>query len=115
MPNMRDANVILGGQVIDVQDDVNLETGEFRGVKVTVLVAEGGEVGIAIVKIRTDRQTKQIPVQRPQVGQRFTGIVRNAPWDVNGNSGMTTIFVRSVSADDIDRLVADAGLVPAKN
>jgi hypothetical protein len=114
MPNMRDANVILGGQVIDVQDDVNRETGQFRGIKVSVLVAEDGEVGLAVVKVKTLSDTS-LPIPRPAVGQSFAGVVRNAPWDVGGNSGMTTIFVRPVSTDDVDRILVHAALVPAKN
>ncbi len=108
MANVKDAEVLIVGTALSVEEVTARDTGEYRGRKITLLTDEGG---IAIVKI-----TPQDRVDIPQRGQLVAWMIRNTPWEVEGNSGMSTRFVRAFSKVDEDAIArALASAAPAKS
>lgn len=106
MPALKDAPVLLTGQVIDTAIIKNRETDAFEGRKVTVMVAGDGDPGFAVVKLAGDDGLHNNPNHFEQVAWW----VRNAPYDISDggrrNSGMSTRFLRSANEGDLDKLVS---------
>jgi len=109
MPNVKDSPVVLIGQVIAVDDVVDFESKNVLGVKVTILSGDG----LAIVKQKNEQRfgdSLAVP------GDEVAWYVRQSPYSVDGNSGMSVAFVRTVTLGDIDRIhtiVSSKTTVPA--
>lgn len=116
MPQMPDASVIVAGQVLNVQRVTNRNKNDRdEGFKVSILNAdESGAVGLAIVKVRRAFENGEAvgptPISEPAMMSNVAYVVRNAPYEVEGNSGMTTAFVRLLSPNDLDKLISYANL-----
>lgn len=100
MPQVKDAPVILAGQVISNTIKTDRASGEFKGRKVTVMVPGVDEPGFAIVNFSAE----EAAVYNPADYDRVAWYVRSAPYSVEGNNGMSTRFIRAVSEDDLDKL-----------
>lgn len=96
MPSIKDAPVILTGSVMFYELTRNYETKEPTGAKVTIVSPDGA----AVVKLSVEESQ----TLRPVTGQPVVWWVRNAPWTVESNSGMSTKFVRVVNVGDLDQL-----------
>lgn len=108
MANVKDAEVLIVGTALSVEEVTNRQTGEYQGRKVTLLTDEGG---VSIVKV-----TPNDRVDIPQRGQLVAWMIRNAPYDIEGNTGMSTRFVRAFSKVDEDAIArALASAAPAKS
>ena len=109
MPQLKDAPVLVSGTVIDTNPFANRDSGEFDHRKVTVMVAGDTEPGFVVVKIVGDDGIRI----NPNTMDTVAWIVRSAPYSVDGNSGMSTRFLREVTPADLDKIAA-AIKVPAK-
>jgi hypothetical protein len=107
MPALKDAPVLLTGQVIDTAVIKNRDTEAFEGRKVTIMVADGAsDPGFAVVKIVGDDAINL----NPNHFETVAWFVRNAPYDITDggrrNSGMSTRFLRVANEGDLDKLVS---------
>jgi len=98
---MKDAAVILSGLVIANDQRTVYETGEVTGRKVTVLATVDGESGIYNVNVSKDDMRMFNPT--PGV-DNVTIYVRSAAYQVEGNSGMSTRYLREVTDDDLEQI-----------
>lgn len=96
MVNVTDAELIIAGTVIGSKDLTNRETGEYQGRKVTIITGDG----IGVVKVD--------PTARVQVvqGGFVLWVIRNAAYAIDGNSGMSSRFLRECSELELSGLQA---------
>lgn len=114
----KDAAVILSGLVISNEVKADRETGAVTGRKIAVLATVDGEAGLYNVNVSKD----DMRVFDPTAGaEQVTIWVRSAAYSVDGNSGMSTKFIREVADDDLETLSkrieasrALAGAAPSK-
>lgn len=104
MPQLKDAPVIVSGQVIDNATLTDRQSGDYVGRKVTLMVVDPhGDPGFAVVKF-SDEEGR---VHNPNHFDQVNWVVRSAPYDIkDGPSGMSTRFIREVNAGDVDRLLS---------
>lgn len=114
MPNLKDAPVLLGGQVIDTSLSTNRATGEVTGRKVTVMAPEAGGPGFAVVNVKGD----DLHTVDPQPGQSVLWMVRAAPYDISDgdrrNVGMSVRYLRTANEGDLDLLASYVSTHAAK-
>lgn len=104
MPQLKDAPVLVIGQVIDTTVTTERGTGVVTGRKVTVMVAGDGDPGFAVVKLSVEDSQ----VYNPAHFETVTWWVRSAPYDIkDGPSGMSTRFLRECNGSDLDRLASN--------
>lgn len=117
MPQMPDAAVIVSGQVMNVIPIIGRDgedTGKNLGFTTHVIAPdETGVVGLSVVKVKRDRKTNVVPIDEPGLMQNVAWVVKSAPYSVEGNSGMSTAFVREVNANDVDKILSYSGLAAA--
>lgn len=115
MPQLKDAPVLVVGQVIDNTIITKRGTGEFEGRKVTVMVAGDGDPGFAVIKLGVE----DAQVFNPNHFDSVAWWVRSAPYDISDgnsrNTGMSTRFIRPANSGDLDGIhnVLNAAKVPA--
>lgn len=106
MPTLKDAPVLVTGQVIDTAIIKNRETDAFEARKVTIMVAGEGDPGFAVVKLVGDDGL----ANNPNHFEVVAWWVRNAPYDITDggrrNAGMSTRFLRAANEGDLDKLVS---------
>lgn len=110
MPNLKDAPVLLVGTVIDTIPLKKRGTEEFDGRKVTVMVSDGTEPGFAVVKLGVEDAHRH----NPNTMENVAWFVRSAPYAVEGNSGMSTRFIREVVPTDLDRIASQLKVTAGK-
>jgi hypothetical protein len=96
LPNIKDAPLILSGQVLMFDTLTDFETKAPTGAKVTVLTNDG----VTVVKVRQEHLAALAPI----VGTQVVWYVRPTPYSIDGNSGMSVGFVRVVDYGDVDQL-----------
>jgi hypothetical protein len=96
MPLVKDAPLILSGQIIALDLTSDYETKAPTGAKVTILAGDG----MTVVKLKLDA----LQAQKPIAGDAVVWYVRPVPYAMEGNSGMSVGFVRNVDMGDLDAL-----------
>jgi hypothetical protein len=114
MPQMPDAAVIVSGQVMNVIPIIGRDgddKGKNLGFTAHVIAPdETGVVGLSVVKIKRDKDTNLTAIDAPALMENVAWVVKSAPYSVDGNSGMSTQFVRLLSSNDLDKLISYSGL-----
>lgn len=103
MPNLKDSPVLVLGQILDLSPIMNRDTQKREGTKVMIMAGDG----FAVVKLTIEDQATHNVVA--ELGRRVAWFIRNTPYSVEGNSGMSTRFVRLPNEDDLDMFVSTAG------
>lgn len=96
MPNLKDAPVIVAGQIIDVAAYNKRDTQEREGLRVTIMAGDG----FAVVKC-PDAELLPLGIF-PKPFESVAWVIRNSPYSVDNNSGMSTRFVRVANDADLD-------------
>lgn len=108
--SLPDAPQIVTGLVIANEEIIRRDTGEYDGQRIVIMSQSDGGAGFLRVKIDKD----DARVFSPKQGTESVAIwARSAAYDVGGNSGMSSKFVRTVTPEDLDAL-AQVVAVPAK-
>lgn len=100
---VKDAPVIVSGLVIDNEVRSERDTGKVKDRKVLVLAQLDGGTGQYNVVVPYDEMRYFDPT--PMV-DHVTIWVRSGAYAVDGNSGMSTKFIREVTAADLDAMAA---------
>ncbi len=105
MANVKDAEVLLCGTVLSIEETTDRETQKFTGRKITIVTEEGG---VSVVKLAPeDRVT--VPARKSEVAW----MIRNVPYKVGDNSGMSSRFVREFGVIDEEILTRIMGAATA--
>ena len=96
MAKVKDAETILVGSVVVVEALRDFETKKPDGTaKVTVVTRDAG---FAVVKLKAG----DVETIKPTVGAQVAWCIRAGHWDRRDSSVMSCVFVRPVTADDLD-------------
>lgn len=88
MVNVLDAELLIAGTVIAVTPVTRRETGELLSHSLLVMTSNG------IGKIKVVPEDK---VTLPRQGEFVLWVIRNSAYEIEGNSGMSSRFVREVT------------------
>jgi hypothetical protein len=108
--SLPDAPQIVTGLVIANEELTDRQTGEYQGQRIVIMSQTDGAATFLRVKIDKDDARLFNPTQ----GVDTVAIwARSAAYDVGGNSGMSSKFVRRVTPEDLSALALVVE-VPAK-
>lgn len=109
MVNVRDAAVVVAGQVIDIEKLKNYDTQVFDGLKVTIATGDG----TAVAKLSIDEAAEVAPVAFSSVAW----LVRYGAYsnkERGSDAQVTCKFVGRLSPGELDRLASFADFANAK-
>jgi len=105
MPKLKDAAMLVAGQVIDVETLTNRDTNVPEGARVTLLTGDG----FALIKVR---QADYRPDLFHVTGS-YALMVRPLGWgDNNNGGGMSVSFIRYAEPGDLDLVHSVASNMP---
>lgn len=108
MPNLKEAAVIVAGQIMDIEPQFDYvdgaRTSKVKGQR--VIVATGNADGFASVSIRSEDFAEILPA----LFDRVAWVVRYSAWSRNDNAQNSCSYVRRVTPDDVDRVYSASGL-----
>lgn len=108
MPALKEAAVFVTGQVMDIEPQYDYADGKrttnVKGQK--VIIATGNADGFAAVTVRNE----DFAGLSLALFDRVAWVIRYGAWSRNDNAQNSTTFVRTLTADDFDRLYSASGL-----
>jgi len=109
MPNLKDAPVLVVGIVVTTDPIYkrDSEPKQLEGHKVTLMSGDG----FAVVKV-TNEDIARAGILIPEPQQQVAWFIRNTPYSVDNNSGMSTRFVRVVNPQDAEIVAHVVGIAP---
>lgn len=110
--SLPDAPQIVSGLVIANEELSDRNTGEYQGQRIVIMSQVDGSASFLRVKVDKD----DARVFNPTAGVEHVAVwARSAAYDVGGNSGMSSKFVRRVTPEDLDAIGSVVAATPSKS
>lgn len=107
MPALKEAAVIVTGQIMDIEPQYDYADGKrTQNVKGQKVILATGTDGFAAVTVKNE----DFSALKVGLFDRVAWVIRYGAWSRNDNAQNSCTFVRTVSPDDLDRLVSSSGL-----